>query len=302
MLRGSEQECVKIRFCLVVVEMQSGIQLSRQPCMDKLTEIMNWKRAEVARTARPVRDRELTIHARLRAGVPGFADALARPDALAVIAEIKRKSPSAGVIAEAADAEEQARRYLNAGVDCLSVLTDEKFFGGTLKDLWEVTEFIEVHQRTIPCLRKDFMVHPVQVLEAAEAGARCILIIVRALARGEMEDLYRAATLAGLDAIFEVHTLEELEAALPLNPRIIGVNNRDLARFTTDLAITEEILPQVPPGILKISESGIFEQGDARRALEAGADAILVGEALMRIEDPDLLEQTVSAFKTPSAR
>lgn len=265
--------------------------------MDKLAEIMAWKRKQLESAIRPVREQELVSFARHRKHLPGFAEALARPNHLSVIAEIKRRSPSAGTIADLQNAEEQARRYVNAEVDAMSILTDEKYFGGSLKDLWEVTEFLEIHQRTTPCLRKDFMIHPVQVVEAAEAGARCILIIVRTLDREEMEALYRAATLAGMDAIFEVHNQLELDQALPLNPKIIGVNNRDLSRFRTDLAISESLIPQIPREVLKISESGIFEVEDAQRASEAGADAILVGEGFMRLEDEEELGALVSAFQ-----
>lgn len=265
--------------------------------MDKLAEIMAWKRRQLESTVRPVRDQELVAFARGSQEKPGFIDVLSQKDHLSLIAEIKRRSPSAGEIANLESAEEQARRYVNAEVDAMSILTDEKYFGGSLQDLWEVTEFLEIHQRSTPCLRKDFMVHPVQVVEAAEAGARCILIIVRALDREEMETLYRAATLAGMDAIFEVHNQQELELALPLNPKIIGVNNRDLARFETDLAISEDLIPQIPEGIVKISESGIWGVEDARRAREAGADAVLVGEGLMRIQDDEELEATVRAFQ-----
>ena len=255
------------------------------------------KRRELEHRIRPVRESELTAFARMQKTGPSFHDVLARPDHLSVIAEIKRKSPSAGDIAKLENAEEQVRRYVNAEVDAMSILTDEPYFGGSLKDLWEAVEFLEVHQRPIPCLRKDFMVHPVQVIEAAEAGARCILIIVRALETAEMKALYEAATLAGMDAIFEVHTAAEIETALPLNPRIIGVNNRDLTRFVTDLSISEDLIPQIPDEILSISESGIFDPEDALRAYEAGADAILVGEALMRIEDDEELDQRVAAFQ-----
>ena len=146
--------------------------------MDKLAEIMAAKRKALESTIRPVRDSELENFAKKAKGGTSFLEALARPDRLSVIAEIKRKSPSAGEIAAAnLDAVDQARNYVNAEADCLSILTDTDYFGGSMKDLWDVLEFLEVHQRETPCLRKDFMVHPVQVVEAAEAGAKCILII-----------------------------------------------------------------------------------------------------------------------------
>lgn len=258
--------------------------------MDKLAEIMAAKRQQLEHRIRPVRDSELERMAGTRQQGSSFREALARTDRLSVIAEIKRKSPSAGEIAPAnLDAVEQARKYLNAEADCFSILTDEDYFGGSLQELWDIIEFLETHQRTTPCLRKDFMVHPIQVLEAAEAGARCILIIVRALEDDAIKALHEAAGIAGLDALYEIHEERELEKALRFNPKIIGVNNRDLKRFQTDLSVSEKLIPQIPDGIVKVSESGIFTPEDASRARECGADAILVGEALMRAEDPEEL-------------
>lgn len=257
--------------------------------MDKLTEIMAHKRQEIDSRIRPVRDSELERLAMAGQHRPSFADALRRDSGLAVIAEIKRRSPSAGAIAELPEATEQARKYVNAEVDAMSILTDEKYFGGTLRDLWEVTDFLQQHRRPVPCLRKDFMLHPVQVVEAAEAGASAILIIVRALDDDSIARLYDSASAAGLDSLFEVHTLRELERALRFEPQIVGVNNRDLGRFRIDLAISEEIIPQIPDGITAISESGIFTAEDAARARACGAHAILCGEALMRAEDSEAL-------------
>ncbi|MDQ8193329.1 indole-3-glycerol phosphate synthase TrpC [Coraliomargarita sp. SDUM461004] len=262
--------------------------------MDKLSEIMAAKRHALRNQIRPVRDQELERLGRMQTQGGSFLQALAREDRLSVIAEIKRKSPSAGTIAAATlDAVEQAREYINAEADCLSILTDSDYFGGSLQDLWDVVEFLECHNRQTPCLRKDFMLHPVQVVEAAEAGARCILIIVRALEEDAIKALRDAAGIAGLDAIYEIHEERELEKALKFAPKIIGVNNRDLKRFKTDLAISELLIPQIPDEIIKISESGIFDVADAERASACGADAILVGEALMKSEDP---EKLIEAF------
>jgi len=258
--------------------------------MDQLAEIMAAKRRWLKDRVRPVQDRELERLGRLQTQGGGFLDALARRDRLSVIAEIKRKSPSAGEIADAAlDAVEQAREYLNAEADCLSVLTDEDYFGGSLQDLWDVVEFLECHGRRTPCLRKDFMVHPVQVAEAVEAGARCILIIVRALEDDEIKALRDAAATAGLDALYEIHEEAELERALRFDPKLIGVNNRDLKRFKTDIGVSESLIPQIPDDIVTVSESGISDPEDAARARACGADAILVGEALMKAENPEAL-------------
>ncbi|MGE9291089.1 MAG: indole-3-glycerol phosphate synthase TrpC [Puniceicoccales bacterium] len=254
---------------------------------DKLTEIMAHKRIEIRDRVRPVRDEELARFA--GAGSHRLRNALRDSEEIAVIAEIKRRSPSAGDISAGLNAVEQARHYINGEADALSILTDEKYFGGNLRDLWDVTDFLRDHARPTPCLRKDFMVDPIQVLEAAEAGASAILLIVRALSVDEMKRLREAADLAGLDSLYEVHSEQELETALNLNPQIVGVNNRDLSRFVTDLAFSEALIPQIPDDIVTISESGIFTGEDAARAREAGADAILVGEGLVRAEDPAAL-------------
>ena len=258
---------------------------------DKLTEIMAWKRREVAPRLRDVTEAEL---AQVNASLPkppSFAGALRRSDGkLAVISEIKRRSPSAGDIKAGVSALEQARRYDAAGADALSILTDEKFFGGTLDDLRQVTDEFRAAAasggRARPCLRKDFMVHPIQVLEARTAGASAILIIVRALTDSEIAALHGAAVAAGLDALFEIHNEDELSRALRHGARIIGVNNRDLAIFKTDLGLSERLIPQFPKDVIAVSESGIFNAADAARVRAAGAQAILVGEALMKASNP----------------
>lgn len=257
---------------------------------DKLTEIMAWKRQEIAPLVRDVPEAEL---ARLDASLPrppSFAAALRRVDGrLAVIGEIKRRSPSAGDIKAGASSLEQARRYQGAGVDALSVLTDAKYFGGTLDDLRGVTAEFRVAPPARPCLRKDFFVHPIQVLQAREAGASAILIILRALSNEEIKVLHAAATSAGLAALFEIHTEAEIARAVGHGARIIGVNNRDLAIFKTDLALSERLIPQFPRDVIAVSESGISTGADASRVRSAGAHAILVGEALMRAPDPSAL-------------
>ena len=257
---------------------------------DKLTEIMAWKRREIAPLLRPVEPAEL---ARLHASLPtppSLATALRRADGrLAVIAEIKRRSPSAGEIRPGASATDQAGRYQVAGADALSVLTDEKYFGGTLDDLQEVTARFRTVPSALPCLRKDFMVHPVQVLEARAAGASAILIIVRALTDDEIKALHGAAQDAGLDVLFEIHHEAEFARALAHGARIIGVNNRDLAVFKTDLGLSERLIPLFPRDVIAVSESGIFTAADAARARAAGAHAVLVGEALMKAADPGAL-------------
>jgi indole-3-glycerol phosphate synthase len=256
---------------------------------DILAEIMENKRREVALRERKVTSAELANLARMRRSGQSFRKALKNPAHLSVIAEIKRKSPSAGAIKALPEASEQARLYYNAGTDAISVLTDEKYFGGSIRDLWEVADLIAGRDDAPPIIRKDFFVHPVQVVEAAEAGARAILIIVRALSDDDAARLRDTAEAAGLDSLFEIHSEPELERALKLDAKIIGVNNRDLGRFVTDLAYTEKLVPLVPADIVKVSESGIFGIAEAARARAAGADAILVGEALMKAESPEKL-------------
>ena len=258
--------------------------------MDKLTEIMAHKREEIAPLVRPVPLEEL---GRLNAALPpppSFASALRRPDGrLAVIAEIKRRSPSAGAIKEGISALVQAQRYQAAGADALSILTDQKFFGGQLADLREVTAHFATTPPCVPCIRKDFMVHPIQVRQAREAGASAILIIVRALGDADIATLFAAANAAGLDSLFEIHTEPELGRALRHGAKIIGVNNRDLAIFKTDIGLSERLIPLFPKNVIAVSESGFSTGADAARARACGAHALLVGESLMRTDNPAAL-------------
>lgn len=254
--------------------------------MDKLTEIMAHKRREIAPLIRPVSQAELAdLDARLPRP-PSFAGALRRSDGqLAIISEIKRRSPSAGDIKAGASALEQAHKYRAAGASALSILTDTQYFGGTLADLREVTADFAARPPAVPCLRKDFMVHPVQVLQAREAGASAILIIVRALDDTEIAALHAAATAAGLDALFEIHNEDELHRAVRHGAKIIGVNNRDLAIFKTDIGLSERLIPLFPKDVIAVSESGFSNRADAARARACGAHALLVGESLMRAAD-----------------
>jgi len=258
--------------------------------MDKLSEIMAHKRGEIAPLIRHVPLSELRDLNATLPKPPSFFEALKRRDGLlAVIAEIKRRSPSAGAIKENASALEQARNYRAAGASALSILTDGKYFGGSLADLTEVTGHFAQNPPALPCLRKDFMIHPVQVLQARLGGASAILIIVRALTDPEIETLREAAAAAGLDALFEIHNEADLVRAVSHGAKIIGVNNRDLAVFKTDLALSERLIPQFPKHAVAVSESGIATAADAARVRAAGAHAVLVGESLMRAPDPAAL-------------
>lgn len=260
--------------------------------VDRLTEIMDAKRREISGRVREVTDAELAAHAGRKGA--GFRASLAVPGRLTVIAEVKRASPSVGTIRGDVDAVAQARLYAEAGAECLSVLTESAYFKGALSDLVSVVQDQSSRPRPLPCIRKDFMVHPWQVLEAAEAGARCILIIVRGLTDDEIRPIHRAARLAGLDALFEVHDEHELERALRHDPDMVGVNNRNLSTFEIDLGFAERVIPKMPRKVLKVAESGIRTAEDAARMRAAGADALLVGESLMRSGDPAAL---IRAFR-----
>lgn len=199
---------------------------------------------------------------------------------LAVIAEVKKGSPSAGTIAEDFDPVAIARDYEAAGADAISVLTDEKYFQGHLSYLAQIREAVGV-----PLLRKDFIVHPVQIHEAVVSGADAILLIVAALTQEELLNLLDVAHQYPLDVLVEVHDREEMERALDSPARIIGINNRNLKTFEVSLENTEILSEEVGPDQILVSESGIHTGEDARLVHGWGADAILVGEALMRAPD-----------------
>lgn len=247
---------------------------------DRLAEILAHKRREVE--ALLPRAAKLRAAALQRNEFRGFRSALDRgPGRLGVIAEVKKASPSAGVIDPAFDPARQARRYLDGGASCLSVLTDARFFGGSLSHLAGIAGF-----SAAPLLRKDFTIHPVQVHEAAVAGADAVLLIAAALDDELLDRLYQEARGCQLDVLVEVHDLREMERALDLGADLIGINNRSLKTFATDLAVTEQLAEEAPEEVLLVSESGIRSPADAARALAAGANAVLVGEALMRADDP----------------
>jgi len=244
--------------------------------MDRLEEILRVKRDEIA-ALRPRGD-ELHRAALLRNDFRGFASAL-QPGAgkLALIAEVKKASPSAGVIVESFDPVAIAKNYARAGVEAISVLTDEKFFQGHLSYLETIRAAVPQ-----PLLRKDFILDPLQIMEAAVAGADAILLIVAALKQDELISLLETATLYQLAVLVEVHTLAELERALETPAQIIGINNRNLATFEVDLGVTEKLSEEVPQEIVLVSESGIRTAEDLARIKACGVDAVLIGEALMR--------------------
>ena len=261
--------------------------------MSRLQEILQYKR-EVVDAIRSQRDRFRAAALR-RNDFRSLSTALEGDggQTLALIAEVKRASPSAGLISRDFDPVRTATRYEAAGANAISVLTDEKFFQGHLDHLRAVRDAVD-----LPVLRKDFVVDEVQIYEASAAGADAVLLIVAALEQDELVRFLDVAATCQLDALVEVHTLEELDRALETDARIIGINNRNLATFQVDLATTEILSEEVPAGILLVSESGIRTAEDSRRLRASGADAILVGETLMRTDD---IEREVAALKLEAA-
>ncbi|HEV8440577.1 MAG TPA: indole-3-glycerol phosphate synthase TrpC [Methylomirabilota bacterium] len=250
--------------------------------MGVLDEIISHKRTELAerRARRPLG--ELQAACRSLPPAPDFPAALQPPPSrrVSLIAEVKRASPSQGLLNADLDPVSQARAYASAGVAAISVLTDEKFFRGSLDDLVAVRSAVAV-----PVLRKEFILEEYQLWESRAAGADAVLLIVAALDRATLGDLLQAAKGVGLGSLVEVHTLEELERALELGAPVIGVNNRDLQTLRTSLEPSLRLLPLIPAGCVAVSESGIFTGQDVARVVAAGARAILVGEALVRAGD-----------------
>ncbi len=251
---------------------------------DRLHEILESKRFEIE--ALQPRAETLRREALQRDDFRGFRRALEpRLDgSLGLIAEIKKASPSAGVIAGDFDPVAIARSYEQGGADCLSVLTDAPFFQGRLDYLQLVRD-----ASALPILRKDFILHETQIYESICAGADAILLIVAALETGELDRLLRLARDFQLDVLVEVHTLAEMERALDSGADLIGINNRNLGTFVVDLGTTDALADEVPEEITLVSESGLRSVDDSRRVREAGTDAILVGETLMRCAPAELV-------------
>lgn len=265
--------------------------------MSVLGQILESKRDEIASLLR--RAGALEAEARRRPAPRSFARALRREDGrLAVIAEIKRRSPSKGVLAADLDPAATARSYAAGGAAALSVLTDGPYFDGSLDDLAAARGSV-----LVPVLRKDFTLHPVQVAEARAAGADAVLLIMAALPDdGLVADLAGAAADFGLAALVEVDDEAALERALAAGASVVGVTNRDLRTFGEDLATAERLAARIPPGVVRVAESAIRTVADARRMAEAGFDAVLVGEALVRAPDPEAAVAALSTVSIPSPR
>ena len=262
--------------------------------MPRLDELV-----EATREAVRLRQRERALSdlaAEVETGREGrpFAEALSRPGT-SVIAEHKRRSPSAGTIRDGASCAEIVRAFERGGAAAISILTEEQHFGGSLADLREGRAATE-----LPVLRKDFTIDPYQLYEAKVAGADGVLLVVGALEQGELASLYAQARELDLDALVEIHDDEELERALELDCDVIGINNRNLEDFSVDIQRTFDLLADVPAGKVVVSESGIHHRGQIEELEQVGVDAVLVGEALMRAPDPESAVRELSNSEEPT--
>ena len=248
--------------------------------MSVLDSIIDGVREDLAKRRRSLGE----LHEQMsQAAAPLDAHAVLKGDEIKVIAEVKRSSPSKGSLSAIADPAALAEQYQSAGARVISVLTEERRFKGSLADLTAVRSRV-----TIPILRKDFMVDEYQFFEARAHGADMVLLIVAALAKSQLRDFYDLATELGMAALIEVHTADELERAMEITPRIVGVNSRNLKTLEVNPAAFAELIPQIPNEIIRVAESGISSRSDVEFAQSHGASAILVGEALVTSADPNL--------------
>ncbi|MBX3428994.1 MAG: indole-3-glycerol phosphate synthase TrpC [Hyphomonadaceae bacterium] len=256
--------------------------------MSVLDRILTYKRDEVAARKLARSQIELDVAIRRQGPARGFARALRETEGPALIAEIKKASPSKGVIRADFDPPTLARAYNAGGAACLSVLTDAPSFQGH-------EDYLIAARKTcdLPALRKDFIIDQWQVLESRAIGADAILIIMAAVDDALASDLNDVTGLLGMDALVEVHDELEMARALKLGFKLIGINNRSLATFETDLAVTEKLAAMAPPDVLLVSESGIATHADIARLTRIGARAFLVGESLMRCEDVEAATRTL---------
>jgi indole-3-glycerol phosphate synthase len=257
--------------------------------MSILAEIFEHKQAEVAQG---MRERPLSTVRRRAEAAPHPPDSLAAltgstGQTPALIAEVKRRSPSRGLLAESFDPVRLARLYQENGAAAVSVLTDMRYFGGSLEHLQLVAGAMDSAgvSPPLPVLRKDFIFHPYQLYEARLAGAAAVLLIAALLSPAQLCDLHALALELGLQPLVEVHQEAELEAVLFCRPRLIGINNRDLRTFAVSLATTYRLRPRVPSGVTVVAESGIHTAKDIEGLAAAGVDAVLVGEAILRAPD-----------------
>jgi indole-3-glycerol phosphate synthase len=244
-----------------------------------LDEIIAYKKKELAETKVRIPLQEVRAKALDAEPARGFAAALSGAG-IGLIAEVKKASPSKGVIREDFDPVEIAKTYARSGAVCISVLTENKYFQGKMEYLGEIRKAVG-----IPLLRKDFIIDPYQIHEARAGGADAILLIAACLERRQIEDFLHMANELGLDALVESHTYKELDKALLAGASLVGINNRDLGTFSVSLQTTIDLLKDIPDDRTVVSESGIRTREDVIRLQQAGVDAILVGESLMREKD-----------------
>lgn len=249
-----------------------------------LDRIMDHKRAEVVRQKQESPLAEVRSAAGSSPPRPDFLAALRQPrgNGPALIAEIKRASPSRGQLAEKMDLSSLARLYQENGAAAISVLTDERFFRGSLDDLQAVADDGRIE---LPVLRKDFIFDPYQVYQARQAGASAALLIAACLEESQLASLMTLCEELGMSALVEIHNREELETALRCGASLVGINNRDLRDFSVNLGTTVELRPYVPEEVTLVSESGIHTRADVVRLAQAGVGAVLVGEALITAVD-----------------
>ena len=250
---------------------------------DFLSKILDHKKDEVRAAAQRIPEKVLRQEAEKSKGRRPFIERLVRPGPLGmnVIAEIKRASPSKGKIRENADPAEYARKYELGGAAAISVLTDKNSFGGSPEDLKKVKSAC-----VLPVLRKDFLISSYQVYESAIIGADAVLLIVRALLPQSLRDLISLCESIGLDALVEVHDESEYEIAEKAGARLIGINNRNLRTFETDISTSIYLAGRIASGHVLVAESGIHTRSDIERLIDAGISNFLIGESLMRSEDP----------------
>lgn len=250
--------------------------------MDILQKILNHKKEELEHFKRRIPFSELRDRVRDLPPTRSLSRSLKNPPApYAVIAELKKKSPSKGVLREKYDPEAIAADYESHGAAALSVLTDEHFFGGNLDHLRAIRKRVK-----LPLLRKDFLWDPYQIYAAREAGADAVLLIVSVLEKNHLEDLHGLSMELGMDVLVEVHDVKECDLAVGCNFPIIGVNNRDLKTFKVDLQTSEALFPRMGAGTLKISESGLERRESLEKLKQAGASGFLIGEAFMKEKEP----------------
>jgi indole-3-glycerol phosphate synthase len=260
----------------------------------RLDAIVQATRDEVERRKRERPLAELEREAEARPEGRPFLEALARPGT-SLIAEHKRRSPSAGEIRAGAGVTDIVRAYERGGAAALSILTEERHFGGSLDDLREARAASD-----LPILRKDFTLDPYQLVEARAVGADAVLLVVGSLERDELAWLFQEARALDLDALVEVHDDAELEAALEIDADLLGINNRDLQDFSVDIAKTFDLLVDVPAGKTVVSESGIVYREQVEELERVGVDAVLVGETLMRAADPEAACRELTRGEEPT--